>query len=82
MSRKRRAAKHLRHSAHAVLTFGWLGMVPIAWYAGWLESLVFISACSIYANFASHLAAWLADDTKQLDRIEALLIDLRDQRSS
>ena len=73
MTKRRKAAKHIRHTAHAALTVGWLLMVPVAYYLGWLESLVFISAASIYANFASHLAAWLADDTKQLDRIEQLL---------
>lgn len=73
MTSKRRAAKHVRHTAHAALTVGWLAIIPTAYTLGWLESLVFISAASIYANFASHLAAWLADDTRQLDRIEELL---------
>jgi len=36
-------------------------MVPLAIVTGWIESLVFISAASIYANAASHLAAWRAD---------------------
>lgn len=44
-----------------VLTFVWVAMVPIAIITGWIYSLAFISACSIYANAASHLAAWRAD---------------------
>lgn len=35
--------------------------MPVAIVTGWLYSLAFISAVSIYANFASHLAAWRAD---------------------
>jgi ABC-type Mn2+/Zn2+ transport system permease subunit len=49
----------LRHS-HAALTVAWLLMVPIALASGWLGSIVFVSACSVYANAASHLSAWQA----------------------
>jgi hypothetical protein len=48
-------------------------MIPVAYITGWLYSLAFISAASIYANAASHLAAWLADESKRLKRIEAKL---------
>lgn len=75
---RRRASDALRWSAHAVTTLGWALMVPVAWQLGWLESLVFISACSIYANFASHLAAWLADETRRLKRIELKLDKILD----
>jgi len=44
-----------------ILTILWILMVPLAIVTGWIESLVFISAASIYANAASHLAAWRAD---------------------
>jgi ABC-type Mn2+/Zn2+ transport system permease subunit len=50
-------ARCLRHT-HALLTFAWLAMVPVALVTGWVGSLVFISACSIYANAAAHFAAW------------------------
>jgi hypothetical protein len=40
------------------MTVLWLIMVPIALVTGWIESLVFISACSIYANAAAHFSAW------------------------
>lgn len=46
-------------------TAAWALMVPVAIKTGWLYSLVFISACSIYANFASHLAAWRADEPSE-----------------
>ncbi len=44
-----------------VSTVAWAVMVPIAYLLGWFESITFIAAASIYANFASHLAAWRAD---------------------
>jgi hypothetical protein len=44
-----------------VLTCVWAAMVPVTVITGWVYSLVFISLASIYANFASHLAAWRAD---------------------
>lgn len=41
-----------------VMTILWVVMVPVSLVTGWVESLVFISACSIYANAASHFSAW------------------------
>ena len=52
-------ADGLRH-IHATLTFAWFAMVPIALLTGWVESIVFVSACSIYANAAAHASAWQA----------------------
>jgi hypothetical protein len=42
------------------LTVVWALMIPVAWLTGWLESVIFISAASIYANLAGHWAAWQA----------------------
>lgn len=39
----------------------WAVMVPVAVVTGWIYSIAFISAVSIYANAASHVAAWRAD---------------------
>lgn len=52
---------HQWRIVNLVLTIAWVAMVPIALVTGWIESLIFISAASIYANAASHLAAWRAD---------------------
>lgn len=56
LSDKARAFKH----AHAVLTIGWVVALPIAIFVGWIESVAFVSACSIYANAVGHASAWQA----------------------
>lgn len=53
------SAKQLRH-IHAVLTIVWAAAIPISLVTGWIESIVFISAISIYANLAGHFSAWQA----------------------
>lgn len=47
--------------ANLWLAIAWTAMIPVAIVTGWLYSLAFISAVSIYANAAGHLAAWRAD---------------------
>jgi predicted membrane chloride channel (bestrophin family) len=46
---------------NAIMTVVWCVMVPVALVTGWIYSVAFISVVSIYANIASHLAAWRAD---------------------
>lgn len=53
------SAKALRH-AHGWLTLAWLIAIPVSIVTGWLYSLTFISAISIYANVAGHFSAWQA----------------------
>lgn len=62
----------------------WMAMVPIAWGLGWFNSVPFISASSIYANFASHVAAWRSDanpNAEQLNRIESMLKEILAERT-
>jgi len=40
------------------LVFVWAAMIPISLYTGWIYSIAFVSAISIYANVASHWAAY------------------------
>jgi hypothetical protein len=54
-----RKANGLRH-AHAILTVLWFAMIPVAVATGWIGSIVFVSACSIYANAGAHFGAWQA----------------------
>jgi hypothetical protein len=66
----------LNRRINFVAALVWLAMVPIAFVFGWWESVPFIAACSIYANFASHVAAWRSDVNPSIDRIEAKLDEL------
>jgi hypothetical protein len=52
-------ASALKH-VHAALTLTWIAMVPISLAAGWIKAIVFVSACSIYANAVGHFSAWQA----------------------
>lgn len=45
---------------HGVLTVGWLAMLPTAIITGWIYAIAFVSAISIYANFAGEFSAWQA----------------------
>jgi hypothetical protein len=50
---------------HALLTILWLVMVPVALATGWIASIVFVSACSIYANAVGHFSAWQASRAEE-----------------
>lgn len=50
---------------HGWLTLVWLAVVPLSIATGWLWSIAFVSACSIYANAAAHFAAWQATRTER-----------------
>jgi hypothetical protein len=39
----------------------WATMIPISILTGWIYSIPFIAAASIYANFITHVSAWRAD---------------------
>lgn len=45
---------------HGVAMDLWLLAIPVAIITGWLFSVAFISAVSIYANFASHFGGYEA----------------------
>jgi hypothetical protein len=45
---------------HLVLSIVWVAMIPVSLATGWIESIVFVAAISIYANFAGHIAAFEA----------------------
>ncbi len=42
------------------LTIGWLLMIPLALATGWVKSVVFISALSLWALVSGHWSAWQA----------------------
>ncbi|GAA2514961.1 hypothetical protein [Pilimelia columellifera] len=55
------------------LTVFWIVMIPISYLTGWLNSVVFVSALSLWALVSGHWSAWQAArvEVKQDDdRIE------------
>jgi hypothetical protein len=42
------------------LTVFWIAMIPVSYLAGWLNSVVYVSALSLWALVSGHWAAWQA----------------------
>jgi hypothetical protein len=42
------------------LTMFWLAMIPISYTFGWLNSVVYVSALSLWALVAGHWSSWQA----------------------
>jgi hypothetical protein len=42
------------------LTMFWLAMIPISFVMGWLNSVVYVSALSLWALVSGHWSAWQA----------------------
>lgn len=38
----------------------WLGMIPVSYELGWLNSVVYVSALSLWALVSGHWSAWQA----------------------
>jgi hypothetical protein len=58
------------------LTIFWLAMIPISYALGWLNSVVYVSALSLWALVSGHWAAWQAArvevaQQKELERAQA-----------
>lgn len=51
---------HFMQKANGWLTIFWIVMIPIAYFAGWLMSVGFVSALSLWALVSGHLSAWQA----------------------
>jgi hypothetical protein len=42
------------------LTMFWLVMIPVSYEVGWLKSVVYVSALSLWALVSGHWSAWQA----------------------
>jgi hypothetical protein len=42
------------------LTMFWLGMIPVSLAMGWLKSVAYVSALSLWALVSGHWSAWQA----------------------
>jgi hypothetical protein len=41
-------------------TIGWVAMIPVSYALGWLNSVVYVSALSLWALVSGHWSAWQA----------------------
>lgn len=48
-----------------ILVIVWLTMIPLSIVTGWIYSVAFVAAISLYANVASHWAAYRAQRTEK-----------------
>lgn len=55
--------KQLQH-VHFWFTLFWIVMVPISLALGWLESVTYVSALSLWALVSGHWSAWQAARTE------------------
>lgn len=60
---------HTMRKIQAFLTIMWVVMIPVALITGWVKSVTFVSALSLWALVASHGAWWAASsvEAKQAD---------------
>jgi hypothetical protein len=53
------------------LTIFWVVMIPISAWAGWLHSVAFVSALSLWALVSGHWSAWQAARVEVTQQAEA-----------
>jgi hypothetical protein len=54
------------------LTILWLVMIPVSLATGWVKSVVFVSALSLWALVAGHWSAWQASRVEVKQEEEAV----------
>ena len=53
------------------LTIFWLAMIPVSLVTGWVNSVVYVSALSLWALVSGHWSAWQAARVEVNQQIEA-----------
>lgn len=56
---------YCKHHMEIILVIVWLTMIPLSIVTGWIYSVAFVAAISLYANVASHWAAYRAQRTEK-----------------
>jgi hypothetical protein len=57
------------------LTLFWVAMIPVSYELGWLKSVVYVSALSLWALVAGHWSTWQAarvevTQQKEMEKLE------------
>jgi hypothetical protein len=53
------------------LTIGWIVMIPLSFATGWVKSVAYVSALSLWALVSGHWAAWQAARVEVNQELEA-----------
>lgn len=51
---------HFMQKANGWLTVFWIVMIPVSILTGWISSVAYVSALSLWALVSGHLSAWQA----------------------
>ena len=49
------------------LTFFWIAMIPVSLATGWVKSVTYVSALSLWALVAGHWSAWQAARVEEFE---------------
>ena len=68
------------------LTIAWLVMIPVSLATGWVKSVVYVSALSLWALVSGHWSAWQAArvevvQQRELERAQAEPIEEKRRRA-
>ena len=64
------------------LTLFWVAMIPVSYELGWLKSVVYVSALSLWALVAGHWSTWQAARVEVEQQQQAAQILSRDESST
>jgi len=53
------------------LAIFWLAMIPVSYFSGWLNSVTYVSALSLWALVSGHWSAWQAARVEVTQEAEA-----------
>jgi hypothetical protein len=92
------AVRRLLHAIHSDpvfmrrvngwLTLFWIAMIPVSYELGWLKSVVYVSALSLWALVAGHWSTWQAarveveQRQQAADPVESRVVDAMVQRTN
>lgn len=51
---------HLMRTINGWAVILWVVMIPISYFSGWLNSVIYVSALSLWALVSAHLSSWQA----------------------
>lgn len=69
-------------SLNGYLTVFWLIMIPVSLATGWVNSITYVSALSLWALVSGHWSAWLAARVEVKQEQDADVQDVLDHLQS